>query len=86
MGNLLGGKNKSRVTELDRAVLGLKKQRDELKRAQKRIEVNFANRSKNWNKCFVAENFYKKTRISRDEIFLSRKNTRLVKNWELKSR
>merc|ERR1712227_112478 len=38
MGNLLGGKNKSRVTELDRAVLGLKKQRDELKRAQKRIE------------------------------------------------
>merc|ERR1712227_910090 len=38
MGNLLGGKNKSRVTDLDRAVLGLKKQRDELKRAQKRIE------------------------------------------------
>ena len=55
MGNLLGGKNKSRVTDLDRAVLGLKKQRDELKRAQKRIEVNFVNKSKkNLNKCFVA--------------------------------
>ena len=73
MGNLLGGKNKSRVTELDRAVLGLKKQRDELKRAQKRIEVNFANKSKKFKQMFC-------------EIFLSRKNTRLVKNWELKSR
>lgn len=52
MGNLLGGKNKSRVTDLDRAVLGLKKQRDELKRAQKRIEVNFANKSKKFQQSF----------------------------------
>ena len=81
MGNLLGGKNKSRVTELDRAVLGLKKQRDELKRAQKRIEVNFANKSKKFKRMFCRSAFLqKKTRILRDEIFLSRKNTRLVKN------
>ena len=39
MGNLFGTTKKSRVTELDRAVLALKKQRDELKRAQRRMEV-----------------------------------------------
>ena len=62
MGNLLGGKNKSRVTELDRAVLGLKKQRDELKRAQKRIEVNFANKSKKFKQMFCRSEFLQKNK------------------------
>ena len=68
MGNLLGGKNKSRVTELDRAVLGLKKQRDELKRAQKRIEVNFANKSKKFKRMFCRSAFLQK----KQEFYVTR--------------
>lgn len=37
MGTLFSKKEKSRITEQDRAVLGLKKQRDQLKQYQKRI-------------------------------------------------
>ncbi|CAM2102091.1 charged multivesicular body protein 6 [Lepidochelys kempii] len=40
MGNLLGRKRRSRVTEQDRAVLQLKQQRDKLKQYQKRITLN----------------------------------------------
>ena len=39
MGNIFGGKKKSKVIEIDRAVLGLKKQRDQLQKVQKQIEV-----------------------------------------------
>jgi len=37
MGTLLSKKEKSRITEQDKAILGLKKQRDQLKQYQKRI-------------------------------------------------
>ena len=37
MGNWFSKKEKSRITEQDKAVLGLKKQRDQLKQYQKRI-------------------------------------------------
>ena len=37
MGNIFAKKEKSRITEQDHAVLGLKKQRDQLKQYQKRI-------------------------------------------------
>lgn len=38
MGNLFSKKEKSRITEQDRAVLSLKKQRDQLKQYQKKIQ------------------------------------------------
>ena len=38
MGALFSKKEKSRITEQDRAILGLKKQRDQLKQYQKRIQ------------------------------------------------
>lgn len=39
MGGLFSKKeNKSRITDQDRAILGLKKQRDQLKQYQRRIE------------------------------------------------
>ena len=44
MGNLFGKekqKKKSQVTDIDRAVLGLKKQRDQLRKTQLQIEVFF---------------------------------------------
>ena len=45
MGNLFGKeqkpKKKSQVTDIDRAVLGLKKQRDQLRKTQLQIEVKF---------------------------------------------
>ena len=50
MGNLFGSSKKSRVTELDRAVLSLKKQRDDLKRAQRRMEV--------WKLSYVSEFYF----------------------------
>ena len=37
MGTIFSKKEKSQITEQDRAVLGLKKQRDKLKQYQKRI-------------------------------------------------
>jgi len=40
MGTLFSKKEKSRITEQDKAVLGLKKQRDQLKQYQKRINLN----------------------------------------------
>lgn len=41
MGNLLGKKEpKSRITEQDKAILGLKQQRDKLNQHKKRIELN----------------------------------------------
>ena len=44
MGNLFGKeqkpKKKSQVTDIDRAVLGLKKQRDQLRKTQLQIEVS----------------------------------------------
>ena len=48
MGNIFNNDKKkpkasqsSRITDLDRAVLGLKKQRDQLMKMQKQIEVGF---------------------------------------------
>ena len=38
MGGLFSKKEKSRITDQDRAILGLKKQRDQLKQYQRRIE------------------------------------------------
>ena len=38
MGGIFSKKEKSRITEQDRAILGLKKQRDQLKQYQRRIE------------------------------------------------
>ena len=38
MGGIFSKKPQSRITEQDRAVLGLKKQRDQLKQYQRRIE------------------------------------------------
>ena len=38
MGGIFSEKEKSRITDQDRAILGLKKQRDQLKQYQKRIE------------------------------------------------
>jgi len=40
MGNIFGKKGQSRITDQDKAVLGLKQQRDKLNQYKKRVELN----------------------------------------------
>ena len=67
MGTLFSKKEKSRITEQDRAVLGLKKQRDQLKQYQKRILADLEKEKE------LAKKYLKEGKKDRAKLLLRKK-------------
>ena len=76
MGNLMGkSEPKSRITEQDRAVLGLKQQRDKLNQYKKRIEGNLDKERQ------VAQELLKHNKRDKARTLLKKKRYTVKSRW-----